>query len=49
VTRPLRGFMPLMLALLLAAAGASLVVGKVWLPPGVLLDGLTHPNPISPG
>jgi len=37
--------MPLMLALLLAAAGASLVVGKVWLPPGVLLDGLSAPKP----
>jgi len=34
-----------MLALLLAAAGASLVVGKVWLPPGVLLDGLSAPKP----
>lgn len=45
MTRPFRGFMPLMLALLLAAAGASLVVGKVWLPPGVLLDGLTAPKP----
>jgi len=37
--------MPLMLALLLAVAGASLVVGKVWLPPGVLLDGLSAPKP----
>ena len=37
--------MTLMLALLLAAAGASLVIGKVWLPPVVLFDGLAAPKP----
>lgn len=45
MVRPLQAFTPLMLALLMAAAGASLMVGKIWLPPSVLLDGLTAPKP----
>lgn len=45
MVRPLQSFTPLMVALLLAAAAASLMVGKIWLPPSMLLDGLTAPKP----
>lgn len=45
MVRPLQAFTPLMVALLLAAAAASLMVGKIWLPPSMLLDGLTAPKP----
>lgn len=45
MVRPRRWALPFMLALLLAAAGASVAVGKIWLPPAMLFDGLTAPKP----
>lgn len=45
MVRPCRWAAPLMLALLLVAAGASVLIGKIWLPPVMLLDGLMAPKP----